>query len=72
MPGIELLGVDPAVQSKGVGKALVSHLLDYCRDMKLQRVTIIADRHDDIFRKFFTSMGFKEGDAIDYSLRLEQ
>ncbi|MDP6100274.1 MAG: GNAT family N-acetyltransferase [Dehalococcoidia bacterium] len=27
---MELLGVDPAAHSKGVGKATVTHLRDYC------------------------------------------
>jgi ribosomal protein S18 acetylase RimI-like enzyme len=69
---IELIGVDPDAQHQGVGKALISQVLDHCREKKLQQVSIIANRHDDVLRDFFTSLDFKQGDAISYTLRLEE
>lgn len=69
---IELIGVDPGAQHKGVGKALIDRLVDYCREKDLQQVSIIASRHDDVLRHFFGTVGFKQGDAISYTLRLEQ
>ncbi len=69
---IELIGVDPNGQHQGVGKALISQLLAHCREKNLQQVSIIANRHDDVLRDFFTSLGFKQGDAISYTLRLEE
>lgn len=69
---IELIGVDPNGQHRGVGKALISQLLGHCREKNMQQVSIIANRHDDVLRDFFTSLGFKQGDAISYTLRLEE
>lgn len=69
---IELIGVAPDGQHQGVGKALISQLLAHCGGKNLQQVSIIANRHDDVLRGFFTSLGFKQGDAISYTLRLEE
>ena len=68
---IELIGVHPSAQHQGVGRALIAQLLSHCREHKVQQVSIIANRHDEVLRRFFTSLGFKQGDAINYTLLLE-
>lgn len=68
---IELLGVDPDYQHVSVGRQLISQVMDYCRKERLDRIAIIVSRHDDVFREFFTRLGFKQGEAINFTLRLE-
>ncbi|MEW6034185.1 MAG: GNAT family N-acetyltransferase [Chloroflexota bacterium] len=68
---IELVGVHPDAQRQGVGRALVTKLMEHCREKGVQQISIMADRHDMVLRRFLTSLSFQQGDQVNYTLCLE-
>ena len=68
---IQLLGVHPDYQRRGIGQRLVRHLMEQCRETGLREMTVLANRYDDVLRAFFTSLGFRQGELVSYSRKVE-
>ncbi|MGB3128738.1 MAG: hypothetical protein WBC11_03365, partial [Dehalococcoidia bacterium] len=52
-------------QHMGVGRRLVERFCDVCQQNRVSAEAVIRDG-DDRLKGFFTSMGFRRGDLINY------
>jgi ribosomal protein S18 acetylase RimI-like enzyme len=62
------IAVQKDFQRQGVGRALVSHMKNRFRQRKVLKVLIAGDKHNELFRPFYDSLGLR---SIDY-VRLTQ
>lgn len=67
---VQILGVDPDYQRKGIASKLVNALLDTCRSKKLSTVRIMINERDDQLVGLFEHLGFRRGELIDYTKTL--
>ncbi|MDP2726729.1 MAG: GNAT family N-acetyltransferase [Dehalococcoidia bacterium] len=67
---IEILGVDPAYQRKGVGRAILNAMLDELKKRGVKKVLIIARWYDPIL-SFFRGEGFEHGELLSVQKDLE-
>jgi ribosomal protein S18 acetylase RimI-like enzyme len=63
---IEMLGVHPESQNKGVGRLLVERFYEECR-RKDAVVNCLVRLNDEKLAKFYSSLGFKPFDFIIYT-----
>ncbi len=61
---IEIVGVDPAMQGKGVARALIEKLHVYFRNHNVERVMTMVNWNDGGLVGFFRSFGFERSDFI--------
>jgi ribosomal protein S18 acetylase RimI-like enzyme len=61
---IEIVGVDPEYQGKGVARALIEKLHVYFRNHNIGRVMSMVDWNDGGLVSFFRAMGFERSDFI--------
>lgn len=62
---IDIIGVHPAYQHKGIGRRLVEAFWEECgRSSAAASVSI--KKNDKALRKFFGALGFREGDFITF------
>lgn len=61
---IEIVGVDPAMQGKGVARALIEKLHLYFRNHNVERVMTMVNWNDGGLVGFFRSFGFERSDFI--------
>ena len=62
---IDMVGVDPRCQHMGVGKSLVEKFCEVCQQNGVSSEVVIRDS-DELLKGFFTSMGFRRGDMVNY------
>jgi ribosomal protein S18 acetylase RimI-like enzyme len=67
---VQIMGVDPDYQRRGIGTKLVEALLEAGRTEKLKSVRIMVNERDSQLQEFFAHMGFKRGQLIDYTQEL--
>jgi ribosomal protein S18 acetylase RimI-like enzyme len=66
------LAVDPAVQGKGVGRALLRHAVDFFRAAGMQVAKIETLEQNPVGQSLYPSLGFKEvARQIHYAMRLD-
>jgi ribosomal protein S18 acetylase RimI-like enzyme len=68
---IQILGVDPDYQRKGIATKMVNALLDTCRQKKLNGVRIMINERDSQLVGLFEHLGFRRGELIDYTKSLK-
>lgn len=68
---IEVLGVDPNYQGKGIGRKLASLLFDYFRRNNIQRVHTMINWNDADLVDYFRSLGFLRGNFIHLEKTLD-
>lgn len=56
---LELLGVDPAWQGRGLARALAEVLFEEFARQGVERVLTVVSLRDDTLRPFFRSLGFR-------------
>ncbi len=62
---IDVIGVHPAWQRKGIGKRLIEAFCQWCQSNQVRTRIII--RHDDKrLHSFLASAGFKRGELVDF------
>ena len=64
---IQIFGVDPKYQGKGIATKLIQKQLDECRSKGIKLVRVMLEERDDELQKFFKRLGFDRGHYIDYS-----
>ncbi len=67
---IQILGVDPDYWKQGIATKLVNALLEHCRSKGLKTVRIMVNEADSQLQGFFSHMGFRRGQLIDYTKTL--
>ncbi len=63
------LGVDPAHQHHGIGKALGQRVLEEFRKLGVDEQKTLVDRKDATLLGYFKALGFKEGRELVLSTR---
>ena len=56
---IEVLGVDPEVRGKAIGRRLMEAMLDHFRSLEVVAVRTLVDEKMGDIAGFFTSLGFE-------------
>lgn len=67
---IEIMGVDPAYQRKGVGTAMLNAILDELKKKGVKTVRVVARWYDPILN-FFRAEGFEQGELLSVQKDLE-
>jgi len=63
---IELIGILPDYQKKGIGPQLIESWKDLCRGKGITKVHVMLSKRDQFMQLFFKSVGFTQGSLIDY------
>jgi ribosomal protein S18 acetylase RimI-like enzyme len=61
---IEIVGVDPRYQGKGVARALIEKLHVYFRDQNVEKVMAMVNWNDGGLVGFFRALGFERSNFI--------
>lgn len=61
---IEIVGVDPEYQGKGVARALIEKLHVYFRDQNVEKVMVMVDWNEGGLVGFFRALGFERSNFI--------
>lgn len=67
---IELIGVSPGYQRRGIGRRMVEAWKDHCSRKGIKKVHIMINWRDWWMLSFFESMGFSRGDLVDFQAEL--
>ena len=67
---IQILGVDPDYWRQGIATKLVNALLEHCQSKGLKAVRVMVKERDSQLQTFFSRMGFRRGQLIDYTKTL--
>ena len=67
---IQILGVDPDYWRQGIATSLTNALLERCQSMGPKTVRIMVNEGDSQLQGFFSRMGFRRGQLIDYTKTL--
>ena len=67
---IELIGIHPEYQRKGIGKKMIEAWKERCRKKGIRKLHIMINWRDWWLLSFFESIGFSRGDLIDFQLEL--
>jgi N-acetylglutamate synthase-like GNAT family acetyltransferase len=67
---IELIGILPGYQRRGIGRRMVDAWKDLCREKGIKRVHVMINWRDWWMLSFFEPLGFSRGDLVDFSAEL--
>ena len=67
---IELIGILPEYQHKGIGKKMVEAWKERCRKKGIKKVHVMVNWRDWWMLSFFESLGFFRGDLTDLQSEL--
>ncbi|MFX0183830.1 MAG: GNAT family N-acetyltransferase [Candidatus Hodarchaeota archaeon] len=67
---IDTIGVDPAYQKKGIGRLLMTELLNYMKKVGVDTVYTLVNWRDWELLRFFDAIGFKRGDMINLEFKI--
>jgi len=62
---LNIVGVEPEYQGRGVGKALVKHFIDTCQKDRI-RARCMIPRRTGRFEKMLLALGFEHGELVDF------
>lgn len=62
---MDIMGVNPDYQRKGIGRRLVEAFAEEC-GRSSAAVSVNFKKNDKALKKFFGSLGFKEGDLVTF------
>jgi ribosomal protein S18 acetylase RimI-like enzyme len=67
---IEIVGVAPHWQEKGIGKKLTQVFLEYCKDNGVESVQTMVNWNDGDLIDYFRALGFKRGEYLNLQKKL--
>jgi GNAT superfamily N-acetyltransferase len=62
---IDIMGVDPEYQGKGIGHRLLEAFIQGCRSRGLKARAIVREG-DSQLQGFLTQMGFRRGELVEF------
>ena len=68
---IDMIGVDPSYQKKGVAKMLIEEIINYMKKVGVDTVYTLVNWRDWGLLQFFDAMGFSRGDMINLEFKIE-
>lgn len=67
---IELIGISPGYQRRGIGRRMVEAWKDRCSQKGIKKVHIMINWRDWWMLSFFESLGFSRGDLVDFQAEI--
>ncbi|MFV0338824.1 MAG: GNAT family N-acetyltransferase [Chthoniobacterales bacterium] len=67
---LEDLVVAPEFRNCGIGDKLLRHAVEFAKEKKFRRITLLTDKPNDAATRFYLSRGFVESDMIPLRLYL--
>lgn len=67
---IHIMGVDPDHWRQGIATKMVNALLERCRTKGLKTVQLMINEQDNQLQGFFSHLGFRRGNLIDFNKTL--
>ena len=67
---IHTIGVDPAVQKKGVARKLVHEMIAHLKKVGVSTIYVLVNWRDWDLLKFLDATGFSRGDMINLELKV--
>jgi ribosomal protein S18 acetylase RimI-like enzyme len=67
---VDTIGVDPAYQKKGIGRLLMTELLNYMKKVGVNTVYTLVNWRDGELLSFFDAVGFKRGDMVNLEFKI--
>ncbi|PWU06172.1 MAG: GNAT family N-acetyltransferase [Verrucomicrobia bacterium] len=67
---LEDLVVHTQHRRQGYGSRLLRHAIEFAKDKKFLRLTLLTDRSDEAAKQFFLRAGFTESDMIPLRMKL--
>src|SRR3989304_4655881 len=67
---VEILGVAPELQRRGIGHRLLEAFLEGCRGKGIQEVHAVASIRDTVVKPFLETYGFKQGELVHLHKKL--
>ncbi len=67
---IEVMGVDPEIRGRSVGRKLAEAMLDYFRSRGATTVRTLVDREMEGIAQFFSALGFEPAGLTPFSKKL--
>lgn len=61
---LELVGVAPDYQGRGIGRKLIAAFVDYCRSRKVSSVHAMVKDEDSRLQGFLSATGFQKGHLV--------
>lgn len=63
---IEIIGVDPAYRSHGIGRELIDRLASSAEDHGIRTIFTLVDSNNSDMERFFTRLGFAQGKMLHF------
>jgi ribosomal protein S18 acetylase RimI-like enzyme len=67
---IEIIGIAPEYQRKGIGKKLIAAFVDHCRSLGIKSVHALINKNDKQLTNFLQAAFFKRGRLVDFELEI--
>ena len=62
---INIMGVDPEYQGRGVGRMLLKSFVEGCHQRGM-KARVLVRQKDERLKKFLAPLGFHQGDVVDF------
>ena len=69
---LEVIGVDPSFQRRGLGTRLVQGFTERCRQRRVRSVHILVSWHDWRLLSFLRSLRFARGEMAEFIMPIEE
>lgn len=67
---LDIIGVAPHCQGKGIGKKLTQAFLEYCKENGIESVQTMVNWNDGDLIDYFRALGFKRGEYLNLQKKL--
>jgi predicted N-acetyltransferase YhbS len=64
---IQILGVEPDFQARGIATGLVNAVMEKCRERHLRTVKVMANERDSELSRLFSHLGFHRGRLVEFT-----
>jgi len=62
---INIIGVDPQYQGRGIGRMLTNSFIEACHRRGI-KARLMVRQSDETLKKMLSSLGFQQGDLVDF------